>query len=49
MLNQIFPNLLSLLLILLFYYLLKIKKVKMKTLFYVVMAAVIALSLLGIV
>ena len=49
MLNQIFPNLLSLLLILLFYYLLKIKKVKMQTLFYVVMAAVIALSLLGIV
>ena len=48
MLNQIFPNLLSLL-ILLFYYLLKIKKVKMQTLFYVVMAAVIALSLLGIV
>lgn len=49
MINKIFPNLLSLLVILLFYWLMKKKKVKMQNLFYVTMAAVIALSLLGIV
>ena len=47
--DKIFPNLLSLLIIMLFYWLMKVKKVKMQNLFYVTMIAVIALSLLGIV
>lgn len=49
MIDKIFPNLLSLLIIMLFYWLMKVKKVKMQNLFYVTMIAVIALSLLGIV
>lgn len=49
MIDKIFPNLLSLLLILLFYWLMKVKKVKMQNLFYVTMIVVIALSLLKIV
>lgn len=49
MINKIFPNLLSLLVILLFYWLMKVRKVKMQNLFYVTMIAVMALSLLGVV
>ncbi len=49
MIDQIFPNLLSLLIILLFYWLMKVRKVKMQNLFYVTMVAVIILSLVGIV
>lgn len=49
MIDKIFPNLLSLLIILLFYWLMKVKKVKMQNLFYLTMGGVIVLSLLGIV
>lgn len=48
-LNTIFPNLIGLLLCLLFYWLLKYKRVKMQNLFYVVMILAMILSLVGIV
>ncbi|MCD8221639.1 MAG: PTS system mannose/fructose/sorbose family transporter subunit IID [Clostridiales bacterium] len=49
MIETIFPNLLSLLIIMFFYWLMKVKKVKMQNLFYITMVAVIILSLVGVV